>query len=234
MVVCLLAIAVSASVAYYTTYASRPKLRVLHLPYTTADVVEYLVFSAGRVVVDFPVLQRTDQKSVAVPSATQLHIAAESLTECIRSVDASAGSSMTAAFNAADPERLDGALRRFNAAANRWLSTPHKAESPCPPPPPPPSVPPDSGSGDGVWKMKADVYGAYLVAGWLVAAAGVSATVGAVFNVLVAAMATLVVAATAVLVAWIFPVLITYEFEAAPKDLDRQIAVAKIVQALRS
>ena len=62
------------------------------------------------------------------------------------------------------------------------------------------------------------------------AGAGVSVTVGAVFNVLVLAMSLLVVSQTAVVVLWLWPVFPSYEFENTPTDLDRQTAIAKIVQ----
>lgn len=235
ILVCLVAIAVAASIARYATHGpSRLARHAGQIAYTTTDVVEYLAFATGRVAADHPTLGRTDEGAAKTPPAGQLRAVAESVTSCIRSIDAAAAPALTAAFNAADPQRLDSAVHRFNAAAKRWLAAPYKQEVPCPPPPPPPSVPPDKGSAPGWWKINGDILAEWLAIGAVVAAAGVSVTVGAVFNVLVLAMSLLVVSQTAVLVLWIFPAFLSYEFENTPTDLDRQTAIAKIVQALRS
>jgi hypothetical protein len=159
---------------------------------------------------------------------------AESISGCIRSIDVAAGPALTAAFNTADPQRLDNAVHRFNGAAKRWLTAPHKQGGPCPPPPPPPSAPPEKGSEPGWWKINGDILAEWLAIGAVVVGAGVSVTVGAVFNVLILSASLLVVAQTAVLVLWIFPAFLSYEFENTPTDLDRQTAIAKIVQALQS
>lgn len=235
VLVCLVVIAVAASVARYATHAAPRLIRHAgHAPYTTIDVVEYLTFAMGPVVADHPTLGGSDLSTARTPSAEQLRAATESVTGCIHSIDAAAGPALTAAFNAADAPRLDNALHRFNAAATRWLTAPHKQDAPCPPPPPPPSQKPDDGSGNTWWKVKGDVLGLWLVAGLVSAAAAVSVAVAAVINWAVLALSLLVVSQTAVLVLWLVPAFLSYQFENRPTDLDRQTAIAKIVQALRS
>lgn len=82
-------------------------------------------------------------------SATEARTAVELMSRCIHSIDATAGAALTAAFNAADPQRLDNALQRLDTASRRWITAPHKQEDPCPPPPPPPSTPPTAAKGRG-------------------------------------------------------------------------------------
>jgi len=237
-VVCVVAVVVTGA-ACITCYAILPTSRSARhtapLSYSTTDVVEYLAFATGPVVADHPALARPELGGVKVPPAAQLHAVAVSLTGCIHSLDASAGPALTAAFNAADPQRLDNAVHRFNAAAQRWLTAPYQQDDPCPPPPPPPkSPPPEKNSDRGWWKVVGDILAYWVLGGAVAVGAGVSVTVGAVFNVLVLAMSLLVVAETGVLVAWIFPAFLSYEFENTPTDLDRQTAIGKVVAALRS
>lgn len=234
----LIFLAVVALVATVARLATHPPPRHTsyagHLAYTPADVVEYFVFAAGPVVSDHPTLARPGVGTAKLPPAGELRAVAESVTDCIHSIDASAGPALAAAFNAADPQRLDSAVQRFNSAADRWLKAPYEQGAPCPAPPPPPQAPPDEGSKPGWWKVDQDVLGDYVLAGWLVAAGLVSVDVGAVFHVAVVAMALGLVYTTAVLVLWIYPVFLSYEFANMPTDLDRQNAIAKIAQTLRS
>jgi hypothetical protein len=223
----VIATAVAASIAVYqTSPASQLSRHVVHAPYATTEILEYLLFSAGRVVADYPALDT--QKNATSLSDSQARAATESISRCIGSVDATAGPALTEAFNAADAQRLDNALRRFDAAASRWLTASYKQNDPCPPPPPPPSAPthdtklPLWVNGLGVWDfvfLGWDFYGGALTIG----AAGALAAV-------LLTMVVFVVFATAFLV----PAFILYEFEHPPSDLDRQTAIAKIVRALRS
>ncbi|MGH3966593.1 MAG: hypothetical protein ACRDTV_00315 [Mycobacterium sp.] len=199
-------------------------------PYTIAEVLEYLLFFSGRAATDHPALDKPDVKTVTTRSAAEVRSAVELMSRCIYSIDASAGPALTAAFNAADPQRLDTALERLDAAARRWITGPHKQEDPCPPPPPPPSAPPTKDPGSGWWHLNGygflnyvfigeDFYG-----GWFTVAGFV-----AISYVGLVAFAAIVVGP------FLFvPTFITYEFESMPTDLDRQTAIAKIAQALRS
>jgi hypothetical protein len=229
VLVTLVAMAAAGSSVFYATHVASPLTRhVVQSPYTTTEVLEFLVFSTGRVAAEHPALDK--QRTVTMLSDTQARAAADSITECIRSIDAAAPTALTKAFNAADPQRLDSALRRFDAAASRWLAAPYKQDDPCPPPPPPPSAPPDNGSAPGWWYVNG--YGAwdFVLAGWdFYGGALTLGVVGAIAAALLT-MVVLVVFVTAVLV----PAFIFYEFEAPPSDLDRQTAIAKIVRALRA
>jgi hypothetical protein len=227
IVVPVVATAVAASVAVYQTHpVSQLSGHAVHAPYATTEILEYLLFSAGRVVADYPALDT--QKNAASFSDSQARAATESIGRCVRSIDATAGPALTDAFNAADAQRLDNALRRFDVAASRWLTASYKQNDPCPPPPPPPSAPPHDTNlplwvnGLGVWDfvfLGWDFYGGALTIG----AAGALAAV-------LLTMVVFVVFATAFLV----PAFILYEFEHPPSDLDRQTAIAKIVRALQS
>jgi hypothetical protein len=230
LLACLTATAVAGSAAFYATHGTPPLSRhVVHARYTTTDVLQYLLLSAGPVVADHPALGQPAIRTTPQLAATKARAAVESMTRCIDRIDASAGPALTAAFNAADPQRLDTALRRFDAAANRWLTAPYKQDAPCPPPPPPPNtVPANPGSGPvevNGWLHVDYVFESYDT----VAGALTLLQVGALVIGLLTVFA-LVVFVALVLV----PAFIWYEFERAPTDLDRQTEIAKIVQALRS
>jgi hypothetical protein len=233
--VCVLGLVAAASLPIYVnfgaTQSSKPGKR---FSYTPTDVVEFLAFQEGPVATDHPTLarQHADKSTPLAPG--QLRVIAQSVNDCVHSLDASAGPALAEAFNSTDAQRLDTAVRRFNTASKRWLTTPYVQGAPCPPPPPPPSAPPRTGDGSGFWWQKGKGLIDFFVVGWVSVGAGVSVTVGAVFHLLVLAMGTLVVAETAVVVLWLFPTFLSYEFENTPSDLDRQTAIAKIVETLRS
>lgn len=225
------AVAVVVSVALCVVHATSPApRRVAHARYSTTEILEFLLFSTGRVVAEHPDLNQ--QKAVTTASDSQAQTTVESVTRCVGHLDAAAGPALTAAFNAADPQQLDGALHRFDAAARRWITAPHKQDDPCPEPPPPPKYGGEyhDPGGSGWWRMNGEGYLNYILYGedfYVVAV-----TVG---GALVISMAGLV-ALAAVLWATFFwvPVLVSYEFETTPTDLDHQIAIAKLARALRS
>lgn len=229
----LAALVVSAIVAYGVTHgdhsASATAKRTAHHSYTSTDVIEYLAFATGPVVVDHPDLKTPSNMTGTSLTAEQTRTAAQRINECIASVDDGAGPALTDAINRGDPVRLDSALRQFNSAATRWLTTPAKQGVPCPPPPAPPSTPP-SESGSAWLKVTG------LVAAWHVAAlantvaAGVTVTVALAINVAGLVAVAAIVAATVILV----PIFITYQFESMPSDLDRQNAIANIASTLRN
>jgi hypothetical protein len=228
ILITLVAIAVVGSIALYATDATSPSTRhVVHAPYTTTEVLEFFGFSAGRVVADHPDL---DQRGAfAIASDSQARFAAESVTGCIHRMDASAGPALTAAFNAADPQRIDGALQRVDAAARRWMTAPYKQDDPCPPPPPPPYEGPIQ-EPDGFWHMTGDIAGNYVLVTDDFYAFAVTVGGALVISWYGLVAVAMVVAAGLFLV----PEFITYEFENASTDLDRQTAIAKLAKALRS
>jgi hypothetical protein len=198
--------------------------RTVHASYTTTDILEFLAFSAGRVVTDHPTLGET-RVAMTLPEG-EAHSTAELVTGCIHSIDAAAGPALTAAFNAADPQRLDSALRRIDAATNRWLKAAYKQDDPCPPPPPPPKAPPSHRSypikvnGVGLWNYA--VLGEDFLAVWFT-----------YMGVVALGYAALVASFVVVWVALV-PILVSYQFENLPTDLDRQSAIATIAKTLRS
>ncbi len=231
----VLGLVAAASLPIYVDLGtSQPSRPVKKFSYTPTDVVEFLAFQEGPVATDHPALARQDvDKSISLRPG-QFRAIAQSVTDCIHSLDAAAGPSLAEAFNSTDPQRLDTAVRRFNMASKRWLTTPFVQGAPCPPPPPPPSVPPRTGDGSGFWWQKGKGLVDWFVVGVVSIGAGFSVTVGAVFHLLVLAMGTLVVAETAVIILWLWPPMPSYEFDNIPSDLDRQTAIAKIIEALRS
>jgi hypothetical protein len=132
----LAATAVVASIALYATHATPTSTRyVVREPYTTTEVLEYLLFFTGRAATDHPALAKPDIRGRTTPPATEIRTAAvELMSRCIHSIDEIAGPALTAAFNAADPQRLDDALQRLDAVSRRWITAPHKRDDPCPPP----------------------------------------------------------------------------------------------------
>jgi hypothetical protein len=225
----LVATAVAGSTSVYAAHVAPPSAgHLVHSPYTTTEVLEFVLFSTGRVAAEHSALDK--QRTATILSDTEALTAAESISGCIHSIDATAPPALTKAFNAADPQRLDSALRRFDAAASRWLAAPYKQDDPCPPPPPPPSAPPGNGSAPGWWYVNG--YGAwdFVLAGWDFY--GGALTLGVV-GAIAAALLTMVVFVVFV-TAFLVPAFIFYEFEAPPSDLDRQNAIAKIVRVLRS
>lgn len=221
----LTATALAGSVVLYAIHPEAPMNRhTVHASYTATDILEFLAFSAGRVVADHPTLGEA-RVANTLPEG-QARSAAEQVTGCIHSIDAAAGPALTAAFNAADPQRLDSALRRIDAATDRWLKAAHKQDDPCPPPPPPPKAPPSHRSypikvnGIGLWNYI--VLGENFLAVWFtymgVVALGYAALVASFVLVWVA----------------LVPILVTYQFENLPTDLDRQSAIATITKTLRS
>jgi hypothetical protein len=233
---CVLVLVAAASVPIYLNFGMpRSPKSSKQLAYTTTDIVEFLAFQEGPVATDHPTLARPKADTSMSLQPGQLRAIAQSVTDCIHSLDAAAGRTLAEAFNATDPQRLDTAVRRFNTVSKRWLTTPYKQDGPCPPPPPPPSAPPHSGGdGSGFWWQKGKGLVDWFVVGVVSVLAGASVTVGAVFHLLVLAMGTLVVAETAVVILWLWPAMLSYEFEDTPSDLDRQTVIAKIVETLRS
>jgi hypothetical protein len=229
LLVAVLAIAVTGSIALYATQMKSTSTRhVVHGPYTTTEVLEFLLFSTGRVVTDHRDLDK--QGALAILPDTQAQAAVESVTRCIHHIDAAAGPALTSAFNVADPQRLDGALQRFDAAAHRWITAPYKQDDPCPPPPPPPYEGPMKEPGSGWWRLNGDININYVILGtdfyaflYTVGGALAVSFLGLVAELAVVAVGLLFV-----------PEFITYEFENTPTDLDRQTAIAKLANALRS
>lgn len=224
----LTAAALAGAVALYGIYAKTPPVgRNAHANYTTTEILEFLAFSTGRVVADHPTLNAS--RVVGNPPEEKARSAAESLSLCLRSVDAVAANAMTAAFDAADPQRLDPALRRVDAAMSHWLNAPHKQYDPCPPPPPPPKSPPPSHrtypvhvNGIGLWNYV--FLGENFLAGWFT-------------YVGVVAFGYAVLVASFVLI-WTLlvplPIMFTYQFDNEATDLDRQNAIATMAKTLRS
>jgi hypothetical protein len=230
----LTATAMAGSIAFYATHGGATSTtHIVHASYTTTDVLEFILLSRGRVVADHPALDTAGSMAAPNPPAPDVRAALESLSGCIQRIDASAGPALTAAFNAADPQRLDSALRRFDAAAGQWLTAPYK-QDPCPPPPPPPSAPPQDGAGSGWWHVKGWGFINYVgIINYI--ALGEDFYVGYLTVGVVGAISLgIFVAALVAVWAFVVPILISYEFENAPTDLDRQTAIAKIARTLRS
>lgn len=227
----LLPVAVAVSVGLYAIHpTSPPPRRTVYAPYSTTDALEFLLFSTGRVVADHPDLDK--QPALRTVSDAQAQTAVESVTRCVDHLDATAGPALTAAFNAADPQRLDSALQRFDAAARRWITAPYRQDAPCPEPPPPPKYGGEyqDPGGNGWWRMNGEGYLNYILYGEDFYLAAV--TVGGALVISVAGLVALAVAVWATFF-WV-PVLVSYEFENAPTDLDHQTAIAKLARALRS
>lgn len=229
---------VATCLAVYATNTptGHPGVSPARANYSAASIVEYLAFSSGPIVSDHPQIRRIHMGSADKLTSEQKTTAATWLAGCIDHYDASASSALEFAFNSADPARIDSALMKFDQAANQWLGDSiREASSPCPPPPSPPNIPPGEG-GSGTVKVSGDIALWHVAAVANVVAAGVSVTVGAVFNVAVAAMAAAVVAATVFVgVALVLvPVLITYQFESTPSPLDRENAIAELARVLRT
>jgi hypothetical protein len=69
IVVPVVATAVAASVAIYQTHrVSQLSGHAVHAPYATTEILEYLLFSAGRVVADYPALDT--QKNACTHSSS--------------------------------------------------------------------------------------------------------------------------------------------------------------------
>src|ERR1700755_2556219 len=98
----LTAAAVAAAAVFYATQGRAPSSRhVVRAPYTTTEVLEYLLLSTGPVVADHPALEKPAVRAAPQLSAAQARDAVQSMTGCIGRIDASAGPALTAAFNAA-------------------------------------------------------------------------------------------------------------------------------------
>src|SRR5277367_5995474 len=150
-------------VALYASHPSTPSTkRVVHAPYTTDEVIEFVLLSRGRIVADHPALMKAGVAPAPPIPAAKVHTALEIVSRCIDRIDASARPALTTAVKAADPQRLDSALQRFDAAAAHWMVAPHSQDAPCPPPPPPPSTPSHKDSGGGWWHLKGFGYLNYI------------------------------------------------------------------------
>jgi hypothetical protein len=228
------ALAVTVSVALYAVHATSPSTAkhgaVNH--YSIDDILQFLVFNTGQVVIDHPDLD--EHRPAPRLSARDAHHLLESVTQCVNHLDAAAAPALTSAFNAADPQRIDNALQRFDGVAQHWMSAPHKANAPCPEPPPPPNVGDHGGyqdpGGKGWWRTNGYGYLYFVLYGADFYVVGLTVG-GAVAVSLAAAIALIVlVAATIVFV----PVFIWYSFQSSPTDLDHQTALAKLARTLRS
>lgn len=227
-----LGVAVSVGLYEVHTTPSPPAKHIAANHYSITDILQFLVFSSGPVITDHPELD--EHRPPARLSDRDVQVALESVTHCVNHLDAAAAPALTSAFNAADPQRIDNALQRFDQAAQHWLGAPHKENAPCPEPPPPPNIGDNGGyqdpGGKGWWRTNGYGYLYYVLYGADFYAVGFTVA-GAVAISLAAAVALVVlVAATFVFV----PVFITYQFAASPTDLDHQTALAKLAKALRS
>lgn len=238
VLVVVVAVSVFGGIAFRTTHETPASPRkTARSAYTTADIIEYLAFSQGPVARDHPV----DGTRIEAPGTrpeSRLRTIAQSMSECVHRLDAAAGPRLAAAFNTADPQRLDRALRRFDAAATRWLTSPTQIP-PCPPPPPPPSVPPAPSpylkvTGVGAWDYVLVGWDFYAVAATIGAAAALSGIIAVAYAGLIYEAGLFATTAVIALEAFFVPVLLSYEFENTPTELDRQIAIAKIVEKLRT
>lgn len=227
LLACLTVAAVAAGVALDASHGTPPPNgHVQRAPYTTSEILEYLLLSSGRVVADHHALERPVIGSAHPLAPDRARAAVQTVVRCVDRVDAAAGPTLTAAFNAADPQRLDLALHRFDSAANRWLTAPYEQNKPCPPPPPPPKVKPSDPN--TVWLEQTGwLHVDYLVESYVTVAGDF--TLWDAGAIVIGAFTTL-----ALIVLLALVVVPTYDFVRAPSDLDRQTGIAKIVQALRS
>lgn len=233
----VLALCVLGGIAFYVTQdtATLPR-KAVRSSYSTADVIEYLAFAEGPVARDHPASGK-QIRPATMPPESHLRTVSQSLSDCVKRLDAAAGSGLVVAFNTADARRLDRALRRVDAAVTQWLTAPTQTP-PCPPPPPPPKTPP---APQPYLKVTGVGWLDYVFAGWDFYAAAV--TVGAaaaISGFIVVAYAALfyeagafVTTAVAALEAFWIPILLSYEFVNGPTELDRQIAIAHIIEKLQ-
>lgn len=228
---CLTVIAVAgAAILYHAQHTpALPGRHATRAPYSTSDVVEYLLMSKGRVVDEHPDLNKTGA-AMAKLSDTQALTVVESITRCVDHFDAAAGPTLTAAFNSAEPQRLDNALQRFETAAQHWVEAPHKQNDPCPPPPPPPSRGGPYDPGSGAVEITGYIHLDYVFESYDVVA-GVATLASLV--ALVAGLATVVILGVFV-VLLLVPAFVFYEFQSTPTPLDRQTEIARLVRSLRS
>jgi hypothetical protein len=232
------AICVLSCATLYITHdtAAYPR-KAVRSSYTTADIIEYLAFAQGPVARDHPG-SKTQLKPAAMPAESRLRTVSQSLSECVHRLDATAGSGLTAAFNTADARRLDHALRRFDAAVTRWLTSASQT-APCPPPPPPPKSPP---APQPYLKLTGVGWLDYVFAGWdfyaaavtVGAAAAISGFIIVAYAALFYEAGALVTSIVAALEAFWIPILLSYEFVNGPTELDRQMAIAHIIEKLQT
>ena len=228
----VVALAVVVGVALDAIQASAPPARhAVHATYSATEVLEFLLFSTGRVVADHPELAEPRAPAM-LATDSQAHVVAESVSRCVNLMDATAGPALTAAFNAGDPQRIDGAVQRVDAVARRWLTAPYKLDDPCPDPPPPPKYGGEyhDPGGSGWWRMNGEGYLNYIFYGqdfYLVAV-----TVGGAL--VISGIGLVAFAVVLWVTAFWVPVVPSYVFENKPTELDHQIAIAKVAQALRS
>lgn len=231
LLVVVVAVAMVGGAALYTHQSKVPSStrRSTHAPYTTGEVLEFLLLATGRVAKDHPSLE--NQRPLTAVPEMKTRAAMEVVSRCIDHIDALAMPALTSAFNAADPQRLDGALRRFDVAASRWTTGSYKQNDPCPPPPPPPYEGPIKGPPTKGWFWQVgDIAGKYVVAG--VNFYALMYTIGGAFAVTeLAAVAEILLVAVVGL--WV-PEFFSYQFENAPGDLDRQTILANLTKVLRA
>lgn len=223
-------------VVYGDNHRTPTPTRLAHPAYTTDEVYEFILLSQGRIAAEHPgVLTTTGPPAGARPlPATKVRTALQTVRQCIDRLDGSLSPALTTAVNTADPQRLDNALQRFDAAAVAWMTAPQSQNGPCPPPPPPPSAPPKTGSGGGWWHLKGFGLLNYVGIGNYVVL-GDNFFVG-YLTVGIAAAISAVLFVAALVAVWVVfvPILLSYDFENTPTELDRQTAIAKIAHALRS
>lgn len=119
----LVALGVTVSVTAYAMHAQSPPTRhAVHGRYSSIDVLQFLLFSTGRVVAEHPDL--TQPRPGPIPPDSKARTVLETVSRCVDRLDAAAVPALTAAFNAADPQRLDSALQRFDAAGRHWMTAP--------------------------------------------------------------------------------------------------------------
>jgi SdpC family antimicrobial peptide len=186
--------------------------------YTSEDVIELLAFASGPIVDEHPDIVPSSVRSQA-PSPTARRKASESIATCLKALDPSIDSDMSAAFQAAEPYRIEGVLGRINAAAEVWQTSPPLG-APCPPPPAP-NAPGTSGSNHV--KVTGELVAIHVGAAVNVAAAFVSVAVALVISVAAVVFAAFL----------LVPVAITYQFEVKPSQLDIDESIANIAEALR-
>lgn len=201
--------------------------------YSNADIVEFLLFSTGRVVDDHQDRRRMDAGSIANSDKQRQEISIR-LANCMQALDPEFDPQFRDGIQSGDPYRFEHSIERFKTDAKTWSST-RTLPRACPPAPQPPPPPTSDGGGGGWFKVQGDVVLWHVVAGANVAAAAVSVTVLGVINVAVAALQAALVATTVVVGAELVfvPILITYQFERQPAQFDTDEAIARLASELK-
>lgn len=196
--------------------------------YSALDVVEYTVFSTGKIPQEHPALA-TPGRHLTDLQILQLHDGAQHLTSCLEEQDRDFAQVIPANFQSGDPYRVESAIQRIGQVATQQRPMPQAGA--CTQPSPPPANP---GADQAWYHTEPSVwnysFAAFQVSVGAQAAVAAAEAAGAVFALWVAA---LLIQTAVAFTTFVPAVEFVYDDPGSVSQLAADEQIAKITRELR-